>query len=106
LKIHAGSRSRDSSVVIATGWTAWGSIPGKSKRFYFLHNVQTDFGAHPTSNTMGTGELNRPESEADHSFLSNAEVKKVGAMPPLPHTLSWLGFYLTKLRDNSNLPMS
>jgi hypothetical protein len=31
-------------------------------------------------------EVKRPEREAYHSPPSSAEVKKVGAIPPLPHT--------------------
>jgi hypothetical protein len=31
------------------------------------------------------------DREADHSPQSSAEVKKVGAIPPLPHTPSWRG---------------
>jgi hypothetical protein len=30
-----------------------------------------------------------PEREADHPPPSSVEVKKVGVIPPLPHTSSW-----------------
>jgi hypothetical protein len=30
-------------------------IPGRGKRLYVLHSVQTGFAAHPASYTMGTG---------------------------------------------------
>jgi hypothetical protein len=33
-----------------------GSILDRTKRFYFLRNVQEGYGTHPTSSTMGTGE--------------------------------------------------
>jgi hypothetical protein len=36
--------------------------------------------------------LERPGREADHSPPSHAEIKNVGAVPPLPHTSSWCGF--------------
>jgi hypothetical protein len=35
--------------------------------------------------------VKRPGREADHPPLSSAEVKNGGAIPPLPHTYSWLG---------------
>jgi hypothetical protein len=42
---------------------------------------------------MGTGalspEVKRQRREADHSTPSIAEVKKVGAIPLLPHMSSW-----------------
>jgi hypothetical protein len=37
--------------------------------------------------------------EADHSLPSNAEVKKDGALPPLPHMSSWYSAYLFSHRD-------
>jgi hypothetical protein len=33
--------------------------------------------------------VKRPGHEADHSPPSSAEVKNVGAIPPLPHISSW-----------------
>jgi hypothetical protein len=33
--------------------------------------------------------VKRQELEDDHSPLYNVEVKKVGAIPPLPHMYSW-----------------
>jgi hypothetical protein len=33
--------------------------------------------------------VKRPGREADHSSPSSAEVKNVGATPPLSHTSSW-----------------
>jgi hypothetical protein len=39
-------------------------------------------------------------SEADHSFLPSAEVKKTGSVPPLPHTYSWHGAELIKHRND------
>jgi hypothetical protein len=57
------------------------------------HSVQTGSGDHKVSYPMGTtGPFLRIElqgSEADHSHPSNAELKNVGAMPPLLHRFSW-----------------
>jgi hypothetical protein len=46
---------RDSSVGVATGWTAGVQFPARGKRFSLLHSVQTGSGAHPASYPMGTG---------------------------------------------------
>jgi hypothetical protein len=52
-------------------------------------------GADPVSSTMGTKDLftgiERPGREADHLPPSSAEVKKGGAISPLPETSSWRG---------------
>jgi hypothetical protein len=48
------------------------SIPGKSKRFFVFHSVQTDFEAHPASYPKGTGAsfpgVKRRDREADTSI--------------------------------------
>jgi hypothetical protein len=46
----------------------------------------------------------RQGHEADHSPLTNAEVRsrKCGSLHPLPHTPSWHSAYLVKRRDNFN----
>jgi hypothetical protein len=48
--------SQDSSVGIETGYRldSWSSIPGRSKRFFSFHNIQTSSGVHPASYPMGT----------------------------------------------------
>jgi hypothetical protein len=38
--------------------------------------------------------------KADHLPPSSSEVKSGGAMPPLPHTSSWLGASLIKHKEN------
>jgi hypothetical protein len=74
------------------GLIGLGSIP-YMEDFSLLHNVQTDSGADPASYPMPTGspssgvELQGPE--ADHSPPFNAEVKNVGAKPPVPRISSW-----------------
>jgi hypothetical protein len=35
--------------------------------------------------------VRRPECEADHSLVINAEVKKTWIYASIPHSLSWLG---------------
>jgi hypothetical protein len=86
----------DSSVGIATGYglDGRGSIPGRARRFYQLHNVKIGPGAHPASYLMGTGgsfpEVKRSGREADHPPPSSAEVKNGGAILPLPPCLNGL----------------
>jgi hypothetical protein len=68
------------------------------------HRVQNGSGAHPASYPMVTGALSlrikRPGREADHSPLSNAEVKEwVEICLHSPSTPSWRGAQL-KHRDN------
>jgi hypothetical protein len=46
---------RDSSVGIATGWTARVRFLTGARDFYLLHSVQTVSGTHPDSYSMGTG---------------------------------------------------
>jgi hypothetical protein len=48
--------------------------PAGAKDFSSNLCVQTGFGAHPASCTMGTGGKARPGRDADHSPLSSAEV--------------------------------
>jgi hypothetical protein len=58
------------------------------------YTVQTGSGAHPAFYPMGTGGqfsqgVKQPGHEADNSSPSSAEIKNVGAIPPLPHMSSW-----------------
>jgi hypothetical protein len=46
---------RDSSVGIATGWTAGVRFPAGARNFSVLHSVQIGSGAHPASSPMGAG---------------------------------------------------
>jgi len=45
----------DLSLLLDYGLDDQGSIPGRGKTFSLRHRVQTNFGAHPVSYTMGTG---------------------------------------------------
>jgi hypothetical protein len=70
----------------ATGWTAGDRFPAEGIGFFFFAPVvQT----HSASYSVGTGAyfpgVKRPGREADHSLPSTAEVKKGGAITPLPH---------------------
>jgi hypothetical protein len=68
---------------LATGWTTGLSRFDPRQRWNGIQSsvcVQTDSGAHPASCTMGTGGpfsggKERPESDADHSPPSSAEVE-------------------------------
>jgi hypothetical protein len=63
-----------------------GSIPGRSKDFYFLHRVQTGSGAHPASYLMKNGGtllgVTREGREADHLSPSNVDVENDALIPP------------------------
>jgi hypothetical protein len=79
-------RSRDSSVIKATGLKARVRVPvGES--FSLLHIIFIGSVAHPASCSMGTGTIstgvNRPGGEADHSPPSNARGQYL-------HSLIWL----------------
>jgi hypothetical protein len=50
------SNSRNSSVGIATGWTAGVRFPVEAKDFSLLHSGQTGSGAHPASHPLDTGD--------------------------------------------------
>jgi hypothetical protein len=81
-----GTRSRDSSVGIATGYGLddQGEREFESrlgKKCSLLHIVQTGSGVNPTSYKMGTGGsfpgVKRHGRAADHSPPTSAEVKKM-----------------------------
>jgi hypothetical protein len=60
-------------------------IPISQDKIYVKNRVIISLGA------LSLG-LKRPESEANHSPPSSAEVKKLlGFLPPLPNTFSWRG---------------
>jgi hypothetical protein len=45
-------------------------------------------------------EVKRPESEPYHTPSSSIKFNNVESIPPLSHTSSWHGAYLTEHRDN------
>jgi hypothetical protein len=103
---HFFYRSRDSSVGIATGCRLNdpGSISGSAKFFYspqLPDRLWGPPGLLPNGyRGLFSPDANRQEREADHSPPCSAKVKKVGAIPPLPHMSSWHRAQLIKHRDN------
>jgi hypothetical protein len=82
-------KSRDSWVGTAIGYEVdgRGSIPGRSKRFPFLHSFYNGSGPTLTLIQWVPGTLsrvvNRQGREAERSPPSSAELKNGGAVPPL-----------------------
>jgi hypothetical protein len=79
-------------------------VPAGAGNFSLPHRVQTGSAAHPTSYPMGTrGSFPGGKAaggEADHSPPSSVEVKKCGAITPLPNTPSWRGAQLGGAQGN------
>jgi hypothetical protein len=74
---------------VTAGRPGFDSLQGQE--FSLVHSIQTGSGVHPASypGALSPG-VERPGSEADHSPPSSAEVKKGGAIPPLPHVfMAW-----------------
>jgi hypothetical protein len=74
----------------------YGSIPGRCRNFVFSTAFKMVLGAHPASSVLDIGglflaEVKPPGRKADISRQSSAEVKNVGAIPPLRLTSSWRG---------------
>jgi hypothetical protein len=89
-------RSRDSSVVIVTGYGlhSRGSNPEKGKIFFSTRSIPV---LRPTQSPIQlilgaiSSGLKRPGREAHKSPPPSAEVKNDGAITPLPHKSSWSG---------------
>jgi hypothetical protein len=98
-------RNRDSSVDIATGYGLDGpdSIPGSARFFPSPERPDRLWGLPSLLSNGYRGlfppEVKRQGREADHSLPSSAEVKKVGAIPPLPHVL--MAYCLSHLAQDS-----
>jgi hypothetical protein len=81
-----------------------GSIRGRGKIFLFSITSRSALG--PTQSPIRwvlgaiSPRVKRLRREADHSPPSSAEVKKGGAIPPLPHMSSWHSDSLINHRDN------
>jgi hypothetical protein len=65
-------------------------FPVGAKDFYLLHGVQRPALRPAQTGSVSLG-IKWPGHEADHSPPSIVEVKKCGAVPPLPHMSSWRG---------------
>jgi hypothetical protein len=84
------------SVGITTDYmsrTAGVQFPAGAKYSSPLHSFQRGLGGptHPpiqrVPGALPPG-VKRPRREVDHSPTSSAEIKNIGAIPPLPHTFS------------------
>jgi hypothetical protein len=71
--------------------------------FLFATSIQIGSGAHPGSSPMDASGSLPKGCEADHSFLSRAEVNNVwGYTSTLLY--AYITWYLIKYRDNFSLP--
>jgi hypothetical protein len=82
-----------------------GSIPGGKTDFFFSslsrpYRLWNAIQRIPAALSPG---VKRPAREADHSPPSSAEVRKYGAIPPLPQYV-FMSWCLVKRRDNLPLP--
>jgi hypothetical protein len=79
---NAYSRGSTVGIATATSWTTGGSEFGfkSSQEFSLSHIVQTNFGAHSNSYSMGTGDFfpacKAAGQEADNLSQAAVEVKK------------------------------
>jgi hypothetical protein len=80
--------SQDSSVDIATGWTARVRFPTGASHFSLCHSFQTGSVSHSASSPIGTGGKVAGAVVADHSPPPSVDVKNVGVVSPLLHTPS------------------
>ena len=59
---------------------------GGARELFLLHSVQAGYGAHPSSNSVGTGStlpgVKRPRREADNFYLVRL-LRISGVVPPL-----------------------
>jgi hypothetical protein len=87
-------RSQDSSVSIATAWTAGFRFSAGTRDFSLLHSVRTGSGAHLASYPIEEAcslRVKRPGREAERSPRPDSENKNGRAIFPHPLTSSWRG---------------
>jgi hypothetical protein len=95
--VTKGSESQDILVGTATDYRLDDRmigvrIPARARNFSLRHRAKTGSGAHPASYATGIGGSFSGGKEADHSFLSRAEVKEcVGLFLHATNTYSWRG---------------
>jgi hypothetical protein len=86
-----GDGIAQSSQQNGTSWTAGVSIPGRGKRLFVFHSVQTGSETHQASYPMGTGgDFSGGKAAGAWSWPlpSGAEVKNGGDITSLPHMTS------------------
>jgi hypothetical protein len=96
------TKSRDSAVGIATGWS---SSPGSFKNFHFSNSSRLALGS-TQPRTQWVPEVKWPGHETDHSPLAIAEVNENESIFQLPHMSSWCSAWLIKHGDNFTLPIT
>jgi hypothetical protein len=82
---NTGQFSRYSDWLRAGRPRDWISSPWRGR--IFLHVIQTLFVGHPASYTMGTGGVNWPVREADHSSLTTLHMPLTTKSPNALHVL-------------------
>lgn len=72
----------------AAGRKKFNSLTSRGKGFSFRHSIPTDLADHPDSypvNAEGSRwGVDRSYREDDHTYLSAAELRLVGGIPPFP----------------------
>jgi hypothetical protein len=106
--IHNDDKSSQGCWILCIIVASLKALPGFDSRYKqkcsLLHSVQTDSRVHPASYTMATGTsvsgVKRKGSKANHEHQTSAEIKKGGAISPLPRMSSWHSPSLIKQRVN------
>jgi hypothetical protein len=75
------------SIALGYGLDSQGTIPGRSKVFFFF--IASRLALRPGTKGLFLLGVEWQGHEADHSPPSSAEVKNGGAIPPFLHMLSW-----------------
>jgi hypothetical protein len=79
------------NIITKLGMDDWGSFPGRGGKWFFIITTASRQALRPTHLREALFPRKKwPGHEADHSPQSSAEVKNCGAVPPIPHTSSWL----------------
>jgi hypothetical protein len=81
--------SQSAGIATDYGLDGRGSIRGRDKSFFILHNVQTGSGTYPVDTGDSSSGVKQPRREADNSPPSSAEVKNGGPVPPFTQLSSW-----------------
>jgi hypothetical protein len=94
----------DTSIGIATDWSAWGSIPARGEIFLFSIEFRPVVRPAKPPIQFVPGALSpwvkRQGREADHSPPSSTKIKNGGVIHSVPNTSSWCGALLIKHKEN------